>query len=225
MLEIQDYDVMGFRMAIKGMRNAMNSWDKSDSYFQTQCSFYAGCEEIEDCNYIGKKDMELAKSLIKAGSSDRKFLRMIHVQFDIRASETFFMQMDTYKVGTVSNSTSKMHTIHKRDLSIYDFSHDYTLVEELQPIVDRLNELRHNYMMSKNKAYWNALIEQLPMSFMQMRTMDMNYETLMSIYFQRRHHKLNEWHTFCDWILGLPYMKEFISVLDKKEESNDQCNS
>lgn len=205
MLEIQDYDVMGFRMAINGMRNAMNSWDKSDSYV------------VNDVFIIGEDDMKLCKRLIKAGSSDRKFLRMIHVQFDIKASETFWMQMDTYKVGTVSNSTSKMHTIHKRDLYLYDFSHDNTPIEELQPIVDRLNELRNNYMMSKNKAYWNALIEQLPMSFMQMRTMDMNYETLMSIYFQRRNHKLDDWHTFCNWIIKLPYMEEFISVLDKKD--------
>lgn len=210
MLEIQDYDVMGFRMAIHGMRNAMNSWDKSDSYV------------VADVFVIGEDDMKLCKSLIKAGSSDRKFLRMIHVQFDITASETFFMQMDTYKVGTVSNSTSKMHTIHKRDLTVDDFSHDYTLIEELQPIVDRLNELRSNYIVSKNKVYWNALIEQLPMSFMQMRTMDMSYETLMSIYFQRRNHKLNDWHAFCNWIMKLPYMEEFISVLDKKEESNEQ---
>lgn len=210
MIKIRDTEVLGFRKAVKSIRNAYASWDKSDSYV------------VADVFVIGEDDMKLCKSLIKAGSSDRKFLRMIHVQFDIKASETFWMQMDTYKVGTVSNSTSKMHTIHKRDLSLYDFSHDYTLIEELLPIVDRLNELRSNYMMSKNKAYWNALIEQLPMSFMQMRTMDMNYETLMSIYFQRRHHKLDDWHTFCDWILTLPYMKEFISVLDKKEESNEQ---
>lgn len=227
MLEIQDYEVTGFRMAINGMRNAYASWEKSDSGYgcaQYDCGYVMKCNDcpIHGCSnsvatyIIGEADMNLAKRLIKAGSSDRKFLRMIHVQFDIKASETFFMQMDTYKVGTVSNSTSKMHTIHKRDLTVDDFSHDNTPIEELQPIVDRLNELRSNYMMSKNKAYWNALIEQLPMSFMQMRTMDMNYETLMSIYFQRRHHKLDDWHTFCDWILGLPYMKEFISVLDKK---------
>lgn len=214
----------------------MNSWNKSDS---EQCRLKCLVADtsidfkLSDCNWIceghnlrgytqiGPADMKLAKSLIKSGSSDRKFLRMIHVQFDIKASETFWMQMDTYKVGTVSNSTSKMHTIHKRDLTVDDFSHDNTPIEELQPIVDRLNELRSNYRMSKNKAYWNALIEQLPMSFMQMRTMDMNYETLMSIYFQRRHHKLNDWHTFCDWIISLPYMKEFISVLDNKEENNE----
>ena len=233
MIKIEDVEVMGMRKAIKGMRNAMNSWDKSDSGFY-QC----GCPEVGTTycgNYgdrcfrgncgtcrmrmydIGDADMDLAKRLIKAGSSDRKFIRMIHVQFDITAPETFLMQLDTYKVGTVSNSTSKMHTIHKRDLTVDDFSHDYTPVEEFQPIVDRLNELRSYYIRSKNKAYWNALIEQLPMSFMQRRTMDMNYETLFNIYHQRKHHKLNDWHTFCDWIETLPYMKEFLGLGEQTE--------
>ena len=233
MIKIEDVEVMGMRKAIKGMRNAMNSWDKSDSGFY-QC----GCPEVGTTycgNYgdrcfkgncgtcrmrmydIGDADMDLAKRIIKAGSSDRKFIRMIHVQFDITAPETFLMQLDTYKVGTVSNSTSKMHTIHKRDLTVDDFSHDYTPVEEFQPIVDRLNELRSYYIRSKNKAYWNALIEQLPMSFMQRRTMDMNYETLFNIYHQRKHHKLNDWHTFCDWIETLPYMKEFLGLGEQTE--------
>ena len=237
MIKIEDVEVMGMRKAIKGMRNAMNSWDKSDSGFY-QC----GCPEVGTTycgNYgdrcfkgncgtcrmrmydIGDADMDLAKRLIKAGSSDRKFIRMIHVQFDITAPETFLMQLDTYKVGTVSNSTSKMHTIHKRDLTVDDFSHDYTPVEEFQPIVDRLNELRSYYIRSKNKAYWNALIEQLPMSFMQRRTMDMNYETLFNIYHQRKHHKLNDWHTFCDWIETLPYMKEFLGLGEQTEKGRE----
>ena len=231
MIKIEDVEVMGMRKAIKGMRNAMNSWDKSDSgFYQCNCpsirtTWCSECEcRIGDCSKcymskyeIGDADMDLAKRLIKTGSSDRKFLRMIHVQFDIIAPETFLMQLDTYKVGTVSNSTSKMHTIHKRDLTVDDFSHDYTPVEEFQPIVDRLNELRSYYIRSKNKAYWNALIEQLPMSFMQRRTMDMNYETLFNIHHQRKHHKLNEWHTFCDWIETLPYMKEFLGLGEQTE--------
>lgn len=231
MIKIEDVEVMGIRKAIKGMRNAMNSWDKSDSgFYQCNCpsirtTWCSECEcRIGDCSKcymskyeIGDADMDLAKRLIKTGSSDRKFLRMIHVQFDIIAPETFLMQLDTYKVGTVSNSTSKMHTIHKRDLTVDDFSHDYTPVEEFQPIVDKLNELRSYYIRSKNKAYWNALIEQLPMSFMQRRTMDMNYETLFNIHHQRKHHKLNEWHTFCDWIETLPYMKEFLGLGEQTE--------
>ena len=218
MIKIEDVEVMGMRKAIKGMRNAMNSWDKSDSG-------YAVDEKPDGVQFsyfkIGEADMKLCKNLIKAGSSDRKFLRMIHVQFDIIAPETFLMQLDTYKVGTVSNSTSKMHTIHKRDLTVNDFSHEHTPAEEFQPIVDRLNELRSFYITSNNKAYWNALIEQLPMSFMQRRTMDMNYETLFNIHHQRKHHKLNEWHTFCDWIETLPYMKEFLG-LDEQSETKEQ---
>ena len=218
MIKIEDVEVMGMRKAIKGMRNAMNSWDKSDSG-------YAVDEKPDGVQFsyfkIGEADMKLCKNLIKAGSSDRKFMRMIHVQFDISAPETFLMQLDTYKVGTVSNSTSKMHTIHKRNLTVDDFSHDYTPVEEFQPIVDRLNELRSYYIRSKNKAYWNALIEQLPMSFMQRRTMDMNYETLFNIYHQRKHHKLNDWHTFCDWIETLPYMKEFLGLDEQTEKGRE----
>ena len=233
MIKIEDVEVMGIRKAIQGMRNAMNSWDKSDSYIDScidpighckDCPYqFVGCND-SDYFFIGKADMELAKRLIKAGSSDRKFMRMIHVQFDITAPEIFLMQLDTYKVGTVSNSTSKMHTIHKRDLTVNDFSHEHTPTEEFQPIVDRLNELRNFYITSNNKAYWNALIEQLPMSFMQRRTMDMNYETLFNIYHQRKHHKLNDWHTFCDWIETLPYMKEFLGLkkqTETKEDSND----
>lgn len=214
MIKIEDVEVMGMRKAIKGMRNAMNSWDKSDSGYMVD-------DKLDGVQFsyfkIGEKDMKLCKNLIKAGSPDRKFLRMIHVQFDITAPETFLMQLDTYKVGTVSNSTSKMHTIHKRDLTVNDFSHEHTPAEEFQPIVDRLNKLRSFYITSNNKAYWNALIEQLPMSFMQRRTMDMNYETLFNIHHQRKHHKLNEWHTFCDWIETLPYMKEFLGLGEQTE--------
>ena len=237
MIKIEDVEVMGMRKAIKGMRNPLNSWDKSDSGFYqcgcpevgtTYCGSYGdrcfrgNCGTCRMRSYdMGDADMDLAKRLIKAGSSDRKFLRMIHVQADVTAPETFLMQLDTYKVGTVSNSTSKMHTIHKRDLTVDDFSHDYTPVEEFQPIVDRLNELRNFYITSNNKAYWNALIEQLPMSFMQRRTMDMNYETLFNIYHQRKHHKLNDWHTFCDWIETLPYMKEFLGLDEQIEKGRE----
>ena len=231
MIKIEDVEVVGIRKAIKGMRNAMNSWEKRDSSLlfchEIICALcpYESLDSIECDNkshfIIGEKDMKLAKRLIKAGSSDRKFMRMIHVQFDISAPETFLMQLDTYKVGTVSNSTSKMHTIHKRDLTVNDFSHEHTPAEEFQPIVDRLNELRSFYIMSNNKAYWNALIEQLPMSFMQRRTMDMNYETLFNIYHQRKHHKLYDWHTFCDWIETLPYMKEFLGLGEQTEKGRE----
>lgn len=245
MLEIRDYEVIGFRMAINGMRNAMNSWDKSDSEV-------IDCTETDiecrDCPYryercylnpykkkpfIGPADMKLAKSLIKAGSSDRKFLRMIHVQADVLAPLYWWKEADQYKIGTTTNSCSTMHTLHKRDLTLEDFSHEHlypvydgkTFVTNIDGTITLLNILRKEYIRTKDKKLWYQMIQMLPSSYNQMRTWDLDYETLMSIYFQRRNHKLNEWHTFCDWILTLPYMKEFISVLDKKEESNDQCNS
>ena len=216
MLEIKDYEVMGFRMAIKGMRNAMNSWDKSDSYV------------VADVFVIGPADMKLAKNLTKAGSSDRKFLRMIHVQVNVRAPLYFWKEASTYKVATTMNSCSTMHTIHKRELTLADFSHEHITgdgLSALESIIGQINFARIAFLETKDTSYWQEMIQLLPSSYNQLRTWDLDYETLISIYFQRRHHKLNEWHTFCDWIRKLPYMEEFISVLDKKEESNDQCNS
>ena len=242
MLEIQDYDVMGFRMAIHGMRNAMNSWDKSDSANKTCDAFKCddGCPYFYTCFYstedflecvkplkffIGEADMKLAKNLIKAGSSDRKFLRMIHVQVDVLAPLYWWKEADTYKVGTTTNSCSTMHTLHKRELTIDDFSHEHLTgdgLSSLESIIGQINFARQAFIETKDKYYWQEMIQLLPSSYNQLRTWDLDYETLMSIYFQRRHHKLEEWRQFCDWIKTLPYMKEFISVLDKKEESNEQ---
>lgn len=215
MIKIEDVDVFGFRKAIKGMRNAMNSWDKSDSYFQMQCSFYAGCEETEYCNYIGKKDMELAKKLIKAGSSDRKFMRMIHVQADVTAPLYWWKQADQYRIGVTTNSTSTMHTIHKRDLTTDDFSHEHLLpvaLDSLNDTIKTINTSRQYFIDMKLKEDWCQMIQLLPSSYNQMRTIDLSYENLFNIYHQRKKHKLDEWHTFCDWILTLPYMKEFLEV-------------
>lgn len=220
MIKIEDVDVFGFRKAIKGMRNAMNSWDKSDSYFQMQCSFYAGCEETEYCNHIGEKDMELAKRLIKAGSSDRKFMRMIHVQDDVTAPLYWWKEYDTYKVGTTANSCSTMHTIHKKELTLEDFSLNHLTsadgTTEILHIIDFINDQiksynRENEDMFKKNYWWN-IIQTLPSSFNQMRTIDLDYETLFSIYHQRKNHKMDEWHTFCDWIITLTYMKEFLEI-------------
>ena len=213
MLEIKDYEVMGFRMAIKGMRNAMNSWDKSDSYV------------VADVFVIGEADMKLAKNLIKAGSSDRKFLRMIHVQVDVLAPLYWWKEADTYKVGTTTNSCSTMHTLHKRELTLEDFSHEHITgdgLSALESTIGQINFARIAFLETKDTSYWQEMIQLLPSSFDQMRTWDLDYETLLSIYFQRRNHKLEEWKQFCKWIEKLPYMKEFISVLDKKEESNEQ---
>lgn len=227
MIKIEDTEVMGFRKAIKGMRNAMNSWDKSDSYPAVDCK---KCGKVEregicrkedrdctgfECYAVGEKDMELAKRLIKAGSPDRKFMRMIHVQADVTAPLYWWKEYDTYKVGTTANSCSTMHTIHKRDLTLDDFSHDRLdddiVYNYLKPIIEGLNLFRTQYNNSKDKKYWNQIIQLLPSSFNQMRTIDLSYETLFSIYHQRKNHKLDEWHQFCDWIETLPYMREFLS--------------
>ena len=237
MVKIEDVEVMGMRKAIKGMRNAMNSWDKSDSYFLLQCSQYAGCKKTEDYR-IGEADMDLAKRLIKAGSSDRKFMRMIHVQADVTAPLYLWKEFSTYKVGTTTNSCSTMHTLHKRDLTLDDFSHEHLSersLEFLQNLIDEINRNRSLYVKGfkgvpgdnacdikpYDKAYWWQMIQLLPSSFNQMRTIDLNYETLFNIYFQRRHHKLDEWHTFCKWIETLPYMKEFLG-LDEQTETKEQ---
>lgn len=217
MLKIESYDVTGFRMAISGMRNAMNSWDKSDSYV------------VADAFIIGESDMKLAKSLIRAGSSDRKFLRMIHVQVNVRAPLYFWKEASTYKVATTMNSCSTMHKIHSKEITLDDFSIEDVVVEDgpvglkledcFINVVEDCEMLRKKYIKSKDKRYWKALIQLLPSSYNQLRTWDLDYETLISIYFQRRNHKLTEWHTFCDWILTLPYMKEFIEVLDDSKNT------
>lgn len=242
MINIEDTEVMGFRKAIKGMRNAMNSWGKSDSgFFQcgcpdvgtTWCGEYGSRCRRGDCQKcpmrgydMGKADMELAKRLIKAGSPDRKFMRMIHVQADVTAPFYWWKEYDTYKVGTTANSCSTMHTIHKRELTIDDFSHEHLLddgyithgdycylssINCLREQVHTLNMFREKYLETKDKKYWWQIIQLLPSSFNQMRTIDLDYETLFSIYHQRKNHKLDEWHQFCEWIEDLPYMREFLS--------------
>lgn len=235
MLEIQDYEVMGFRMAIKGMRNALNSWSNSDSYItdinnKNKGQFREGWGYQPDY-IIGENDLKLCKKLIKAGSSDRKFLRMIHVQVDVLAPLYFWKEASTYKVATTMNSCSTMHTLHKKELDLDDFSLNHLTsadgTTEMLHIIDFINDQIKSYNKEKEamfkKNYWWNIIQTLPSSYNQLRTWDLDYETLLSIYFQRRSHKLDEWKKFCDWILRLPYMKEFISVLDKKKEvSNEQ---
>lgn len=239
MIKIEDVEVMGMRKAIKGMRNAMNSWEKSDSGFY-QC----GCPEVGTTycgNYgdrcfkgncgtcpmrmydMGDADMDLAKRLIKAGSSDRKFLRMIHVQADVTAPLYWWKEYDTYKVGTVANSCSTMHTIHKRDLTLDDFSYEHLIpvaLDCLNETIKTINTARQFVVDMKLKEDWWQMIQLLPSSFNQMRTIDLNYETLLSIYRQRKSHKLDEWRDFCKWIETLPYMKEFLGLDEqvKKEK-------
>lgn len=221
MIKIEDVEVMGIRKAIKGMRNAMNSWDKSDSYIdEPEADMFENCANcrcgIDPPTFIiGEKDMELAKSLIKSSSSDRKFMRMIHVQADVTAPLYWWKEYDTYKVGTTANSCSTMHTIHKRDLTIDDFSHEHLLpvaLDSLNDTIKTINTSRQYFIDMKLKEDWWQIIQLLPSSYNQMRTIDLDYETLFSIYHQRKNHKLDEWKEFCKWIETLPYMKEFLNI-------------
>lgn len=203
MITLERTSVMNLENAIRGARNPMNSWGRMDSYYD------------EDGNFVlGENDLGLAQKLRKAGSDHRKYVRQIFVSVDITAPLYWWKEFDTYKVATVANSTSTMHKIHSKPFSIDDFSHDHmTPATEafMQTVVDQLETIRVKYMEEgKKKEDWYDMIQLLPSSYNQMRTVTMNYETLINIYFARRAHKLAEWHTFCDWIKTLPYAEEII---------------
>ena len=232
MIKIENEHIYGLENAIIAMRNPLNSWSKSDSTSEPiDIEFRPGHFKFN----LGEKDLKLCQALIKAGNSDRKFLRMIHVQVDFTAPLYWWKEMDQYKVGTVTDSCSTMHKIHSRDLTLDDFSHEHLeepMLNTLKGIIELMNLYRQRFVDRTNaydkenafnnemkKRNWWQIIQMLPTSYNQMRTWDGNYETLISMYFQRRNHKLDEWHTVCDWILTLPYMKEFISILDKKEDN------
>ena len=200
--------------AILGARNPMNSWDKSDSVFKG----YNG--KIEN-TVIGKNDLELMQKLIKAGSEHRKFLRQIFVAVDITAPLYFFKELDTYKVGTVANSTSTMHKLASTPITIDCFEMgDFTpLIDNFkidlswQTIMTYLEQLRQRYNETKDKRYWKELIRLLPESWLQKRTITMNYENILNMYRQRKNHKLTEWSkSFCDWVKTLPYAEELICL-------------
>lgn len=223
MLSIENTEVYGWEAAIRGMRNPKNSWDKSDSYVDLPYDNYV----------VGSNDLKLMRTLAKAGTDHGKFLRMITVTCDITAPLYWWKEYDTYKVGTVANSCSTMHKIHAKEFTLDDFScehlfDDYSLEEQLtygcsdteddnfcytskdalQVICDILNHHRFMYLETKDKKYWWQMIQLLPSSYNQKRTVQLNYAVLKTIYFARKDHKLDEWHTFCDWILSLPYFKE-----------------
>ena len=234
MIKIEDVEVVGIRKAIKGMRNAMNSWEKRDSSLlfchEIICALcpYENLDSIECDNkshfIIGEADMKLCKNLIKAGSPDRKFLRMIHVQADVTAPLYWWKEYDTYKVGTVANSCSTMHTIHKRDLTLDDFSYEHLIpvaLDCLNETIKTINTARQFVVDMKLKEDWWQMIQLLPSSFNQMRTIDLNYENLLSIYRQRKGHKLDEWREFCKWIETLPYMKEFLGLGEQVKEKRE----
>lgn len=203
MLKTNHTHVMNFENAIRGARNPMNSWTRMDSYYNEDGAFV-----------LGPNDLDLAKRLRKAGSDHRKYIRQIIVSVDITAPLYWWKEFDTYKVGTVANSTSTMHKIHSKPFSMDDFSHDHMTPETLsfmETVVERLESIRNQYLENgKNKEDWYDLIQLLPSSYNQMRTCTMNYETLINIYHARKSHKLAEWHTLCEWILTLPYANELI---------------
>lgn len=180
----------------------MNSWARMDSAYD------------EAGNYVlGPNDLDLAKRLRKAGSDHRKFIRQIFVSVDITAPLYWWKEYDTYKVATVANSTSTMHKIHSKPFSLEDFSHDHMTpgtLAYMETVVEKLEEIRLRYLETKSKEDWYDMIQLLPSSYNQMRTCTFNYETLVNIYHARKNHKLQEWHTFCDWIAGLPYGRELI---------------
>ena len=228
MIQIMKIHTFGFEGAIRGMRNPYESHEKSDSGICSDihcgnCSFELGCWDkgVSDYSFvIGKEDLKLCKKLIKAGSEHRKFLRMIHVQFDIRMPRYFATELDTYKVGTTKNSSSTMHLITKRDLTLDDFEPVNAGVREifLDSILPAINTWIHAYNDTSDNEHKDNILKSikqlLPESFMQMATYDMSYETLLSIYHQRKNHRLSEWHTFCDWIKSLPYMEEFLEAME-----------
>ncbi len=203
MLKCERTAVMNLENALRGMRNPMNSWAKSDSFYD------------EEGNYVvGEADLDLAKRLARSGTDHRKYLRMIFVSVDVTAPLYWWKEYDTYKVGTVANSTSTMHRIHSKPFSREDFSCDRmseTALACLDHTIEVLEERRQKYNDTKDTAYWHDMIQLLPTSYNQMRTTTLNYENLINIYYARRNHKLPEWHVYCDWIRSLPYAEELIT--------------
>lgn len=199
MIKFENTEICGIRHAIRGMRNAMNSWDKSDSYI----------DERYNTVHIGENDKSLMQRLFNAGTDHRKYLRMITVYADITAPLYWWKEYSTYKVGTVTNSCSTMHTIHKRDLTFDDFSIDENATEYYIGVTIDLNALRRKYCETKDIETFRTLIGLLPSSYNQKRTVMLNYEVLANIYKSRQGHKLKEWHDFIEWIEGLPYTDIF----------------
>lgn len=210
MIRIDNTDVWGFEHAIRGARNPLASWDKTDSAFS----------ENKDDFVIGSNDLSLMKRLAKAGDpSHRKFMRQIFVSCDITAPLYWWKEMDQYKIGTTTDSCSTMHTIHKKMFTLDDFSTEHLNSDSLvamKNIVHELNRNRQSYLTIKDKNYWWQMIQLLPSSYNQMRTWTGSYENLISMYYQRKSHKLDEWREFCEWIKQLPYMAELMEAIDEQ---------
>ena len=208
MLKIENAETFGWEAAIRGMRNPKNSWSKSDSWWSSPNENGTDTPRF----IVGENDLKLASALANSGADDGKFLRMIHVQLDVTAPLYWWKEADTYSVGVVKNSCSSMHKIHAKEFTLWDFSieHLYSPLHDLKPTVDLLNVYRERFLDTKDKEDWWQLIQLLPSSYNQRRTWDLNYAVLRNIYHARRNHKIDEWHTLCDWIETLPYAKELI---------------
>lgn len=245
MIKLENIEVMGWEAAIRGMRNPMNSWDKSDSNFEDVF------EDPENLHIyymknveIGPNDFGLMKRLRNAGTDHRKFMRMIIVYVDITAPLYWWKEYDTYKVGTVANSCSTMHKIADKEFTLDDFSCEHLgvtvpaelndgeevfqslWIESLKRTIEDLNIARGFYIREQNadlkKEYWWQMIQLLPSSYNQRRTVMLNYEVLANMYKSRKNHKLDEWHTFCDWIKTLPYSELITGIFDEPEgDKND----
>lgn len=205
MLKAERISVMNIENAVRGARNPLNSWDRSDSHYD------------ENGNYIlGENDLSLCMRLAKSGSDHRKYLRQIFVSIDITAPLYWWKEFDTYKVGTVANSCSTMHKIHSKPFELDDFSYermDEGSVEVLKVLIDHLEKERQKFCENKeDRTPWHNMIQLLPTSYNQMRTVTLNYENLINIYYARKNHKLAEWHVLCDAIAQLPYAKELIMI-------------
>ena len=238
MIKIENFEVLGWEHAIRGMRNPMNSWEKSDSHSCGTCGDCDNCIDYENCPYgydylktiVGPNDLDLMKRLCNAGTDHRKFMRMITVYLDITAPLYWWKEFDTYKVGTVANSCSTMHKIAAKEFTLNDFSHehlfhnindtemwfDIDFLKVLDNTIFYLNKARELYLKTHDKKYWWQMIQLLPSSYNQRRTVMLNYEVLANIYPMRKNHKLNEWRDFCKWIETLPY-----SELITREKEND----
>ena len=233
MLKIENTKVIGWEAAVRGMRNPMNSWEKSDSLFYDEdgnlCRMGQGKNLSLD--EIGDSDYKLMIKLRNAGTDHRKFMRMITVYLDITAPLYWWKEFDTYKVGTVANSCSTMHKIHEKEFTFDDFSHEKLInsacmeiqeqhirispIQALATTIECLNSYRDLYLQTEDKKYWWQMIQLLPSSYNQKRTVMLNYEVLANIYKSRKNHKLDEWHTFCDWIERLPYSELIIGGAEK----------
>lgn len=204
MIKIERCAVMNLENAIRGARNPLNSWARSDSAYDEKGEYI-----------LGENDLSLAKRLCKAGSDHRKFIRQIFVSVDVTAPLYWWKEYDTYKVSTTANSTSTMHKIHSKPFEMSDFSTDHMNedgIKAMEQLIEVLENTRLKYLETNDKSYWYTMIQLLPSSYNQMRTCTLSYENLFNIYFARKSHKLKEWHEYCDWILSLPYIKDFMGI-------------